>query len=149
MKSTIASAILLATTLCATPAFATDALVIKVPVQFSNLDPSVEAVIISCTVNGKDAVTQQMTMFGGGARQVLLPLTKGAYTGPSPVTVVFKLEDFKDSEKQQLNTIVAADCNFGLKSGTHDYQPYADSTGPILGHKPGTKFEWKAGGTFK
>jgi hypothetical protein len=130
-----------------TPAAAADLFTISVPYEFASLDPSVTHVTIGCHLEGKDAVTQNMVNFGptmGKTQEV--PVTKGGATGT--VTLVFRTEDFSQKELASLNNVGGGTCRFGLRAGGQLYQPYETSTGPVLSHKGGTPFRWRAAFKF-
>jgi hypothetical protein len=144
---THATIVALGALLLATPAGAADLFTITVPYEFASLDPSVTHVHIGCHVEGKDAVTQNTVNFGPAmGKSVDLPVAgKGGAVGTA--TVVFKTEDFSAKELASLNNVTGGSCRFGLRAGGTLYQPIDSSTGPVLGHKTGTPFRWKA--TFK
>ena len=122
------------------PAIGADAFTISVPVQVSNLHPSINFVMVACRLSGKDPVTQNQRQFGT-AKSVNLPVKNGTIA-TSQAVLIFHTEDFSAADQNNLGSITGGDCNLGLiaADGTI-YQPYNNSAGPVLGHKPGTPFQ--------
>jgi hypothetical protein len=121
-----------------------DAFTINVPVEFKNLNAAVTAVRIRCVLTGRDPVTLVPRIFGPGwgRKSVDLPVAGGAYKGRSPVTLVFKTEDFTALEQAALGNVTAGGCDFSiLTDGSMEYVPYGGESGPILAQMPKAPFK--------
>lgn len=135
--------------MAASPALGADLLTINVPVEFKSLNSSITGVEINCHVQGKDPVTFLTRNFGSAmGKSVTLAVTGGNYTGPSPVAVVFRTEDFSSDELKSLSSVAGGTCHFTLNAGGVGYQPYGGETSPTLAQKPGAPFKWTTSFTF-
>ena len=149
MKTLRSMCFLVAALVAASPALGADLFTINVPVEFKSLNSAITGVEINCHIQGKDPVTFNTRNFGSAmGKSVTLPVTGGNYTGPSPVAVVFKTEDFSSDEQKSLSSVTGGTCHFTLNAGGNSYQPYGGETSPTLAQKPGAPFKWTTTFTF-
>ena len=140
-------AVALGAMLAASPAMAIDAVTLLVPVHFNNLSSDVQKVAINCQLKGINPNTGfESDLSGDNSDHVVyLPLTNGNYVGPSPVSVVFKTENFPSATDQLLLANPSTlSCQFSFVTATGNYVPYYYTTTPLLGHQAGTAFDQNA-----
>jgi hypothetical protein len=140
---------LLALTFAALPGsvLATDAFTVSVPVDFRSLNSAVTTVEIRCSLTARSAVSTTTTD-AGHPKYARLPVTGGNYPGPSPITVVWTLEEFPEPERANLPWVNGGSCIFQLVTPTGTYVPYGGETSPILAQRPGSPFRERVSFTF-
>ncbi len=129
----------IAIVLVAGVASATDLFTLNVPVQVSHLNSLVTQVRVNCHLQGRDAITGNLVNFGfPTGKSQDFTVAGGAFTGAA--RIVFTNTDFSAAELGNLTSVSNGNCHLILIAGGNQYQPYASSTGPVLGHQPGTAF---------
>ena len=137
----------IAITLLASAAKADDLFTLTVPVTVSHLHPSVNQIRVQCSLRGTDPATGVLGPYGPATgKSVTIPITGGAYSGTQ--TIVFTTADFTPAQLSSLSAVSQGTCLLQLGVSGSWYQPYAYSTGLVVGHASGTPFNSQAAFTI-
>ncbi len=118
--------------------FAADLFTLYVPVQVTQLHPTVTQVGVRCELSGRHPATGVQTLF---ARQPAMwfPVASGTYNGTA--TVIFRTEDFTFTGLTDPSYVNTAFCELQLRTSDGAiYVPNPLLSGPVVGYQPGTLY---------
>jgi hypothetical protein len=127
--------------IAASSAFAADLFTIHVPIELTQIHPTLTHVRLRCELRGTHPISTRQETFAvkGYPTPIEFALTGGAYSGTA--VVVFTTEDLGSLDPRLVNQSI---CQFSFRAADGSlWQPYDSSTGPVLGRQPGTPFRWQ------
>ncbi len=129
-------------------AFAVDLFTVNVPMDVKNLNAAITHVSVYCSLWMRNPVTGALGPIGPNKFSSEYAPVGGNYTGPSPLTFVWRTEDFAVADLSNLSYVTGGMCQLGLEAGSDRYAPTGGSSSPVLASKPGTTYRPQVTFTF-
>ena len=106
-----------------TAAPAVDLFTVNVPVDVKTLNAAATSIGVNCALNWRNPAASGMDQFGPLKFSTRYPLTGGSYTGPSPLTFVWRTEDFSAVDLPNVPIVLGGSCQLTIYAGSAGFVP--------------------------